>query len=143
MRQEIREILDQWCWLVFTGGRFRVIKVCSDELLAELGVEDFLRDHYPRDKGLRGLTAADIPEGLDYLLPFWRYAAGYNPHYDPQHDERLKAKQRAGYGQKVDPRDLTTWVEWGVLAFSLLLSRRNYKVLADAVKRRTASGRSG
>jgi hypothetical protein len=141
MRREMREILDQWCWLVFAGGRFKVTKLCSDELLAEFSVENFVRDHYPHDKRLKGLTAADIPEDMEYLFPFWRYAAGYNPHYDPQRDENLIAKQRAGYGQKVDPRDPTTWVEWGVLALSLVLSRRNYKVLANRVKRRTASGR--
>lgn len=135
MRQEIRNILDQWCWLVFTGGRFRVTRLCSAEILAEFGVEDFLRDHYPRDKGLRGLTVADIPEDLEYLLPSWRYTEGYNPHYDLQRDERLNAKHRARYGQKVDQRNPATWVEWGVLALSFVLSRRNYRVLANAAKR--------
>ena len=141
MRQKMQRTLDQWCWLVFTEGRFRVTRLCSDELLAEFGVEDFLRDHYPRDQGLKDLTAADIPENMDYLFPVWRYAAGHDPRYDPLRDERLRAKQRAEYGKKVDPRDPATWVEWGLLALSLVVSRRNYKVLADTVKRRTASGR--
>jgi hypothetical protein len=126
MRREIQEILDEWCWLTFIGGRFRATRFCSDELLAELTVEEFLRNHYPDDRGLAGLRAEDIPEGMEFLFNSDRYAplpGGGTP------EARIGARFE---------RDGKYWkaFQFGLFILSMLSTRRNYLVLAAAIERR-------
>jgi hypothetical protein len=65
MRRVIQEILDEWSWLTFTEGRFRVTRFCSDDLIAEVTVEDFLRNHSQEDRVPTGLMPQDIPDGTE------------------------------------------------------------------------------
>jgi hypothetical protein len=117
MKKEITDLLDLWCWATFTEGRFMITRFYGDELLAEVSVDEFFRNS--TDMQLMGVTPADIPEGVEYLVPSRRYT-------DPE--ERHKQ-----YAKYIDPdkkpRGYLRWIELALIALSTAAGSKAHKAI--------------
>ena len=115
MKQELKDLMDLWAWATFSGGTFKITRFYSDELLAEVPVDEFFRNS--SDIQLMGVTPADVPEGVEYLVPSRRYT-------DP-------AERHKQYAKYIDPdrkpRGYLRWVEWALIALSTRAGSKAHK----------------
>ena len=118
MKKEMQEVMADWCWLVSTGGTFKVTTFHCDEPVAEISAEEYLRINYPTDERVK---ASSVSDGTEYLA-----ASGY---FEPEHAQERAARRRDRLSRRGLLREPAFWMEGAVYALSLTISRRNYRLL--------------
>jgi hypothetical protein len=124
MKREILDLMDLWAWATLTGGSFKITRFTSDELLADVSVDEFYRSH--NDIQFMGVTASELPDGLEYMVPSRRYT-------DPTERHKRYAKY---IDPEKKPKGFLRCVEWALIVLS---SRVGAK--ADAAIRAHTKGK--
>lgn len=127
MKREIQKLLDDYCWATFTRGRFEITRFGCDELIAEIHADDLF--HSLPDMSFLGYAAAEIPEGIDLLVPCRRYLRAAPLHRPAA--EHLGPEDKPGRSLR--------WLRWALER----LSSRSIREARERVLRsmRTASPR--
>jgi hypothetical protein len=118
MKKEMQEVMAEWCWLVSTGGIFKVTTFHCDEPIGEISVEEYLRVNYPTDKRVK---ASSVSDGTEYLAT--------SSYFEPEHAPSRAARRRARLSRKRLLHEPAFWLEGAMYALSLTASRRNYQLL--------------